>query len=80
MNEKLHEIIDLCLSLEDGVTHAFAYVNTNCNVITVDVWEGDDLSDETRIYSDRAYYDGELKDEKGINNIIQSLGELKENY
>ena len=78
MREKLHQIMDLCLSLENGVTHAFVCVNTNCNVITVDVWEGDDLSDETSIYSGRAYYDGELKNKRAINNIIQALEELKE--
>lgn len=78
MNEKLHEIIDLCLSLENGITHTFFYISTQTQVISIDVWEGEDMSDETRLYRGRAYYDGELKNEQAIKDIIQALKDLLE--
>jgi DUF1365 family protein len=78
MNEKIHEIIDLCMGLENGVTHAFAYVMTYTQSISVDVWEGDDLDEKSRLYEKRAYYDGEFKNEQAIKDIIQALKDLLE--
>ena len=76
MNEKIHRIIDLCLELEDEVTHATCYLHTHVNAINVVVWEGEELTDETKICDGHAYYDGECNGEQKINDIIQELEEL----
>ena len=77
MNDKLHTILDLCLALESGATHTSFEVSPHVNSVSVMVWEGYECGDETMLYRERAYYDGQLKNTKKINNIIQTLGELK---
>lgn len=78
MNEQLHRIMDLCLQLENGVTHSAFQIDTNCNMLTVIVWEGEELNEESRLLNEYIWYDGELKEEKKINDIIQALEELLE--
>lgn len=78
MNEQLHRIMDLCLELENGVTHAVCNISTHVQSITVYVWEGEELTDETQLHGDYAYYDGELKNEQKIRDIIQALEELRD--
>ena len=70
--------MELCLLLENGVTHASFWINTKCEVVTVDIWEGEEASDKTRLFYDYTYYDGELKNERKINNFIQALEELRD--
>lgn len=78
MKEKIHSIIDLCMALEDGVTHANCSISTQYNFIDVTVWEGE-MKKENWLYSEHAFYDGEFKDEKALQDIIYALQELKEN-
>lgn len=76
MNEKIHRIIDLCLQLENEVTHCMFDMHTSCEMIKVYVWEGKELNDETLLYNDYAYYDGEMQDVKKITDIIRALEDL----
>ena len=79
MREKLHRILDLVLELsEQGATHATADFHGNVNLVSVMVWEGE-CKEENILLHDYTYYDGELRNEKKIDEIIRTLEEMKVN-
>lgn len=79
MRDKLHEILDLVLSLnEQGATHASVDIHGSSEMVSVMVWEGE-LKDENMLMQDYAYYVGELRNEKKVNDLIRELEELRDN-
>ena len=82
MREKIHRIVDLCMDLENGVTHASCDISAHVKWVYVQVWEGAKLDDTTLLYREFAVYDGynfNEKEEQKINDIIRALEDfLKE--
>ena len=78
MNELLHRIVDLCIELESGATHTICDIAPHVNSVNVIVWEGKELNRESTLYSEYTWYDGQLKNEKKVNDIIRALEELLE--
>lgn len=77
MREKIHTIIDLCMALENGVTHSLINLITSNGFLSVTVWEGKELNTGTEIYSVMTWVDDELGKEEELDDIIQALEELK---
>lgn len=76
--EKLHRILDLILDLnEQAVTHATMNVHGHVQSVSVMVYEGE-CTDGNMLTQEYAYYDGELKNEKKVNDIIRELEELRD--
>lgn len=79
MREKLHQIIDLALDLnEQGATKTSVFLSPHVDSITVYVWEGEPVIGNYLI-EEHAYYAGSLCQEAKINEIIRKLEELKVN-
>lgn len=82
IREKIHRIVDLCMELENGVTHTSCDISAYVKSVWVHVWEGKEMNEETIIYREYANYDGmnfNEKEEQKINDMIQALEDfLKE--
>lgn len=79
MREKLHQIINLALDLnEQCATNTSFLLFPHAESFTVHVWEGEPVIGNYLI-DEHAYYAGSLCDEAKVNDIIRELEELRDN-